>query len=83
MQNLRAAILEKKQRGATKPRELPKAVRYLERYVWLILFNIYVCVALDRTSSEFRDIKMSFSSWARYISQHVDLYPMLDRITLD
>jgi len=83
MQNLRAAILDKKQRGATKPRELSKAVRYLERYVWLILFNIYVCVALDTTSSEFRDIKMSFSAWARHMSQHVDLYPMLDRITLD
>lgn len=83
MQNIRSAILEKKIRAEKKPGEYPKGVRYLERYIWLILFNMYVCAALDISSSEYRGLRCSFAEWVRQLSKEIQLYPMLDRLQLE
>jgi len=83
MQNIRLAILEKKIRSDKKKSEVPKAIRYLERYLWLVLFNVWVCTTLDTSSSQFNGLKQSFVSWASDICSEIDFYTMMDGLTLD
>lgn len=98
MQNLRADILPKKRAAentdlAAKKREVALVTgrKYLERYMYLLLFNAYVCRKVDRKSSQYRPPLDSqrLPSFKEWLDEQGDesigrsLYPMLDGLTLE
>ena len=96
MQNLRADILPKKRDAdngalAAKKRDaaLSTGRKYLERYLYLILFNGYVCRNVDQKSSQYRPPQrgskgpVGFKQWLDEQQIGESLYPMLDGLTLE
>jgi len=93
MQNLREDILPKKkvsedQAAKQKKRDaaLVTGRKYLERYIYLVLFEGYVCCTLDAKSSLYQPppagkAPATFSEWLGTMS--TTLYPTLDELTLD
>lgn len=93
MQNLRSEILPKKRQAedeGLKPskREAAKVTgkKYLERYLYLILFEGYLCCALDGKSSLYEPPlddtpPLRFKEWLHRMS--ATLYPTLDALSLE
>jgi hypothetical protein len=59
VQNLRTAVVEEKDRcaGDTSSKYLKRALNYLERYFWLIVFNAYL--------NEVPAMNINFSAWMK------------------
>jgi len=91
MQNLREDILVKKNRAETHPspvkreQELEVGLKYLERYIYLILFNVYVCTFFDTHSSLYQHGKkvMTFKEWIVEQNETLGLYFLLDSLRLE
>eukprot|EP00965_Chrysotila_dentata_P233640 6199708-Pleurochrysis_carterae.AAC.1 len=96
MQNLRKDILVKKQKAESqsssaqrRASELRTGLQYLERYVYLILFNAYVCNAFDKRSRKF-DSRLSsagarttFHAWLNQQNTDLQLFMLLDKMALE
>lgn len=72
-------------RAAMAPQELLVGLRYLERYIYLILFTVYVSMTYDTHSSLYQQKlqSLTFKEWIE--GQHLsnDLYTILDSLTLN
>jgi len=94
MQNLRSDILHKKKTAdntSEKPKKRTEALatgcKYLERYLYLFLFEGYVCCNIDKTSSLYKAppagrAPATFKEWLDGVLGDT-LYSILDNLNLD
>jgi hypothetical protein len=65
--------------------ELTIGLKYLERYIFLIFFNVYVCTFFDKHSSLYQHggKKLSFKEWILQQNERLGLYSVLDQLQLN